>query len=43
MEWLGWLVAAGIGIGWWLDRRGIAGIRRDLADAKRELQNRIGK
>lgn len=33
---LGWLIAIGLGVGWWIDRRGIAGIKSDLADAKRE-------
>lgn len=43
MDWLsltGWLLALGLGIGWWIDHRGTAGIRSDLADAKREIQNR---
>ncbi len=35
---IGWLLAAGLGIGWWIDHRGIAGIKSDLADAKREAQ-----
>ena len=37
---LGWLVALFLAIGWWIDHRGIAGIRSDLADAKREIENR---
>jgi hypothetical protein len=40
MDWLGWLVALALGIGWWIDHRKIAGIKSDLADAKRELQTR---
>lgn len=39
----GWVIAIGLGIGWWVDHRGVAGIRSDLADAKRELQKRAGK
>lgn len=35
---IGWLLATGLGIGWWIDHRGIAGIKSDLADAKREVQ-----
>lgn len=42
MEYLGWLVAIGLGIGWWLDHRGMAGIKSDLADAKREIKKRRG-
>lgn len=38
---LGWSLAAGFGIGWWIEHRGIAGIKTDLADAKRELQKRM--
>jgi hypothetical protein len=40
MDWLGWVVALGLGVGWWIDHRGIAGIKSDLADAKRELERR---
>lgn len=36
MEWIGWGLAVAIGIGWWVDHRGIAGIKSDLADAKSE-------
>jgi hypothetical protein len=41
MEWLGWLLAVGLGVGWWIDHRGAAGIKSDLADARRELQSRV--
>jgi hypothetical protein len=30
------LIAIGVAIGWWLDHRGFAGIKSDLADAKRD-------
>ena len=31
---LGWVVAIAFGLGWWIEHRGIAGIKSDLADAK---------
>lgn len=44
MDWLGiagYVIAAILGAGWWLERRGVPGIKRDLADAKREVGNRV--
>ena len=46
MDWfaiLGWLLATGIGIGWWIEHRGVTGIKSDLANAKREIQARVKK
>ena len=46
MDWfviIGWLLAIGLGIGWWIDHRGTVGIRSDLADAKREIKMRVKK
>ncbi|HEY4773407.1 MAG TPA: hypothetical protein VIH40_01180 [Xanthobacteraceae bacterium] len=40
---IGWLLAAGLGIGWWLDHRGIAGIKSDLADAMSVVQRLIAR
>ena len=40
---LGWLLAIIFGIGWWIEHRGMAGIKSDLADAKREIQTRVKK
>lgn len=40
---VGWLLAIGLGIGWWIEHRGVAGIRSDLADAKREIGKRVKK
>ncbi len=37
------LIALGLGFGWWRERRGMAGIKSDLADAKREVEARIKK
>ena len=39
----GWIVAAICGAGWWISHRGLAGIKRDLADAKREVEKRVKK
>lgn len=36
----GWLLAIIFGAGWWIEHRGIAGIKRDLEDAQREIRNR---
>lgn len=38
IHWFGWLVAIGLGLGWWIDHRGVAGIKSDLSDARREAQ-----
>ena len=40
---LGWLLAIIFGIGWWIEHRGVTGIKSDLADAKREINKRIKK
>lgn len=32
------LLAVGLGVGWWVDHRGIAGIKSDLSDTRREAQ-----
>ena len=40
---LGWLLAIGLGVGWWIEHRGVAGIKSDLANAKREIQARVKK
>lgn len=40
---IGWLAAAGFGIGWWIDHRGLVGIKSDLADAKAEADRLRGK
>ena len=39
----GWMLAVALGAGWWIDHRGIAGIRRDLADAKAQFSKIKGK
>ena len=44
MDWseiIAWGLVLGLGLGWWLDHRGAAGIRRDYADAKREIDARL--
>jgi hypothetical protein len=39
----GWALAAVFGVGWWISHRGLAGIRRDIADARREIRTRVRK
>ena len=40
---IGWLFAAGLGTGWWIDRRGLKGIISDLKDVKRETGNVVDR
>ena len=40
---IGWLLAAGLGVGWWIEHRGIAGVKSDLVNAKKEIETRVRK
>lgn len=40
---IGWLLAFVFGLGWWIEHRGVAGIKTDLENARREIQTRITK
>lgn len=39
---IGWAGFAVCGLGWWIKHRGVAGIMRDLADARSEVEKRKG-
>ena len=41
IHWLGWLVAAGLGVSWWIDRRGLKGAISDAKDAANQVRERI--
>lgn len=43
LGYIGWVLAVICGAGWWISNRGVAGIKRDLADARNEVAKRMKK